>query len=272
MVFGVVEVGRIAVLIKEGEPYRRDVWIEGVKNAGYRVIDKPHMHPESQDVLLLWNRIHTQEDIARRYEAAGARVLIAENGYVGENQRALSLGLPNGRGSWHVGDHDRFQKLGIEVRPWRKSYSTDKILVLGQNGIGPEGIASPRKWADSIAKTLANQSHRPVEVRKNRTSRRSPLDFEGVHCVVTWSSSAGIKAMIEGIPAFYGLPGWIGQWSGKWLPYILSVGMDIEKPKKYGRTWMLYRLSWAQWSLDEIKEGTPFCWLLSFNQSNTALK
>ena len=200
--------------------------------------------------------------IARRYEQAGATVIVAENGFIGRapcggKMYALALGHHNGLGSWRVGEADRFKTLGVELKPWRAT--GENILILAQRGIGEPGVAMPRDWAATVHRRLSRVTSRPIRLRAHPGLLRTPLEpeLENVHAVVTWASGAAIKAIAAGIPCFHELPGWIGAGAAR-------LGIDkIEKPFLGDRTEMFHRLAWAQWSADEIASGEPFKWLLA---------
>ena len=61
-------------------PYYGHVMSKTLKSMGYRIISQPEQTPSKGDVLVLWNRYPRDERFTRVYEAAGARVIIIENG------------------------------------------------------------------------------------------------------------------------------------------------------------------------------------------------
>ena len=245
------------VLIKDDRPYF-SAFANGLSAAGYEVHKERQVDPIPGDVLLLWNRLPTQDHIARLYERIGATVLIAENGWIGENTYTLCQSYHCGAGYWFVGEESRWPKFGIQVQPWRKS--GEHILVIPQRGMGIPPIAMPRTWTADTIKILENETDRPIRIREPR-HRLTPLepDFDDCHAVVTWASGAGIKAIVAGIPVFYKMPGWVGQYAAVYgiEPDFYGVG-DLEKPYLGQREMMLHVMSWAMWQLDEIETGEPF--------------
>lgn len=221
----------------------------------------PEMHPSPESLLVIWNRSDWQDAIARRYEKHGARVIVAENGYlgidsVGHHLFALSLDHHNGCGRLPVGDGSRWARLGIDLLPWRKSGT--HILVLPQRGIGPRGVAMSRKWPIDLPHRLQWQS-RPVRMRPHPGRNKVPLepDLVDCWCAVTWGSTAALKALVAGIPVIAELPGWIG--TG-------AAGSDLnsaECPAMPERLMVFERLAWAQWSAAEIDAGIAFDYLLA---------
>lgn len=241
-----------SILLKQQPAYRHYCFVSGLRKVGFNVINRHQNDPKPGDVLVLWNRHPFQEHIATQYERAGATVLIAENGYIG-NTKAIAEGYHNGAGKWHVGEEDRWGKLGIGVRPWRKD--GDFILVLPQRGMGSQGIAMPRNWLANTLLQLSKITKRPVRIRKHPGQADCiPIEEElkGAWAAVTWASGAGIKAIVEGVPVFCGLRNWVGAQAA-------SLNLhNIEDPYLGDRMPMLRRLAWAQWTYAEIENGEPF--------------
>lgn len=241
--------------------YRRDAFLKGLARLGYAVGQPPRERPAPNDVLLIWNRSRANHDLANRYEAAGARVLVAENGYIGRDGDghllyALALGHHLGAGAWVEGAGDRWDHLGIEPRAWRATGS--EIVIMPQRGIGEPGIAMPSNWTADIVNRLRQVTGRPIRVRphpgKDKTDPAP--DLLNAWAAVTWASGAGIKSIVSGVPVFHDMPTWIGGPAAKF-----GIA-DIEAPFTGDRLPMLRRLAWAQWSVEEVQEGTPFKWLL----------
>lgn len=259
-----------ALCVIRNEPsYRKPFFVEGLKRLGYSISDDIGHRPKLDDVLVVWNRHGSHNAHALRFEQAGAKVIVAENGWMGKDPAghklyALCLGHHNGLGTWPVGPEDRWARLGIELKPWRTSGT--HILVFDQRGIGERGIASPPGWVDDVQRRLARATKRPVRLRvhpgrklKLNDAVMPPLepDLIDCHAVVTWSSGAAIKAIAAGIPAFHELPGWIGAGAAR-----LGID-DLESPFLGDRLPMFQRLAHAQWTADEIATGEPFKCLLA---------
>lgn len=263
---------RATILLSSALPYRRDCFVNGLARLGYSTDHRAEKHPEPGDVLVIWNRKEQDGYHALRYERAGATVLVAENGYIGKapdggKLYALAIGQHNGAGKWRVGGPERiasqmatgWHPFGLELKPWRER--GDGLLMLPQRGIGCRGVAMAAGWAPLTERALARVTNRPIRTRRHPGAEKVEpyADFAGLHAVVTWGSGAAIKAIVAGIPAFHGLPSWIG------APAALPIGSDIEAPFMGDRMPMLERLAWAQWSLAEISTGEPFAWLLQKN-------
>lgn len=255
-------------LIRPGPEYRSEAFAAGLRAVGYKYVPWHGGTPGRDDVLIIWNRYGHGEAAAEIFERAGARVLVAENGYIGKDKDgrqlyALALNHHNGAGHWHVGKEDRWAALGLELKPWRQA--GEHVLVCAQRGIGPKGVAMPPNWEHETVAKLLTLTKRPVRLRPHPETRGlavkpPPLeqDLENCHAVVVWGSGSGIKALVEGVPVISQMPNWIGQ--SACGPQKLS---DIEAPQTLAvRTAMLHSMAWAQWTLEEISAGLPFKYLL----------
>lgn len=253
---------RAYCLIRGHPVYRVDSFVEGLQHAGYSVTREYHGVVHGDDVLVIWNRYGQYNHIARLFELKGAKVLIAENGYLGRDWReqhwyALARNAHNGAGTWHVGDASRWDSLGVELAPWR--HGGAEVVVLATRHIGIDSIAEPRGWAERTAETLARTYRVAVRVRAHPGEGACvPLaqDLSRAMCVVSWGSGAALKAILWGVPAFYGFDRWIG--AGAAAP----LADFPDRPFMGDRLPMLRRLAWAQWTTEEIASGEPFKCLL----------
>lgn len=250
------------VLIRPQPNYRRDAIWAGLERRGFKCTANVLRQPKPEDVLVIWNRYGGNQLVAGQYEAAGATVIVVENGWIGQDDRglphyAMCLKHHNGAGEWHVGDDDRWTRLNTTLSPWRSDGR--HILVLPQRGIGPLGVGMPSNWVEDALGRLRAATKRLVRVRQHPGKTRPPLDpdFSGCWAAVTWGSGAAIKAIAAGIPVFYDMPNWIGG------PAAVRGLDNIEQPFLGDRLPMLRRLAWAQWSVAEIRAGEPFKWLLA---------
>lgn len=254
-------------LIRPEPHYRRDAFLTGLAAAGYAVTEGPPTFPVKHgDVLAIWNRYHERERIADRFEADGGAVLVAENGYVkgrhdGGTYYALAVHGHNGAGRWHIGGPERWQALGVEVKPWR-CRDDGHILVAPNRPFGMRGFAMPAGWGERTADELRRGTRRQVRLRTHPGNGRPavPLadDLRGAHCVVIWSSSVGVRALIDGVPVICAAPAWICKGAA------MAPGQDLFRfaMMDEARARALHGLAWAQWSVEEIASGEPFRHLL----------
>lgn len=255
---------RAICLIREQPHYRREAFCEGLQRVGYSIRNAFVPDINQDDVLVIWNCYGANEVYAQAFKNAKAKVVVAENGYIGHDEQgrhlyALAKGHHNGAGSWYVGGEERWRKQNITVKPWREG--GDELVILPQRGIGPPKVAMPTAWVADLKLRLPALTDLPVRVRQHPGIKACvPLeeDLARAKAVVTWGSGAAIKALCLGIPAFYDFPDWIGALAGSRVEEIKGPWF-VERDC---RELMLHRLSWAQWSIAEIQEGLPFRYLL----------
>lgn len=258
-------------LIRALPHYRREAFDAGLAACGFAVKHLEGGHaPRPGDVLAIWNRYGTQANEARRYEAAGATVIVAENGYLGADCEgrqlyALAAGGHNGTGRWWPERLDgaaRWKALGLDLAPWRAA--GQHVLVCPAREFGTRLTATPSFWAEETAARLRLLTDRPVRVRQHprqveaRGGKAVPLaeDLAGAWCVVVWGSTAGLRALLAGVPAVYRQPDWIG------APAASAELASVISPLRPDRLPMFERLACAQWTTEEIARGEPFAHLL----------
>lgn len=246
-------------------PYRGELIAAGLQACGYKVSYTPDNDPRPGDVFVMWNRYGMREKIAQSYERAGGHVLVVENGYFGRDWRnehwyAISKGHHNGGGAWREGGPERWDRFGIELQPWRTD--GQEIVVLASRGFGAEAVREPKGWSQAIVRDVEKRIGRRVRVRAHPgpdKGKAKPLeqDIANSYAVVTWGSTAALKALVMGIPVFHGFPKWIGAGAARPFEH------DIQDRFLGDRLPMLRRLAWAMWEKREIEKGEPFRWLLT---------
>lgn len=250
---------RALSLLRNSEHYRSAAFRAGLEAVGFQVVPEL-LDPTPADVLLTWNRTGGYNDTARRFESAGARVIVAENGYLGKAWRggkwfALSLGHHVGAGDWKPAGPERWDAMCVQLAPWNRGWGD--ILVLEQRGIGEPGIASPPGWAEEVARRAGGRVRRHPGAGVPAISLEA--DLVGVREVITWHSAAALHALIAGVPVFYDFPRWIGGAAG--VPLRLRGKADALRDDA-ARLAMFRSLAWAQWQLQEIERGDAFAHLL----------
>lgn len=244
--------------------YRRAAFDAGLTRLGYKMVTAGQ--PKGpRDLMLLWNLHGGNETLAREWEAKDGTVLVCENSYAGKDEKgrqlyAISVHAHNGAGWFPVGTEDRFERLGIDLAPWRAAGG--HTLVAGQRGIGSRAMASPPGWDDKMMQRLRELGHRNVKLRRHpgRTTPATTLeqDLEGASLCMIWSSASGVKALTMGIPVIYTAPHWICEGAA-------TRGLEtIGSPRRDDalRRIAMHRMSYGQWRVDEIEAGEPFRWIL----------
>lgn len=257
--------------IRNQPVYRREAFARGLAACSYEVVFTDQ-HPgaptptSSDDALVIWNRYGTWHDLAVAFERKGCAVVVAENAYLANDRAdrkryALARDGHNGSGWWPLGGPERWQALGLEIRPWRAA-GAGHVLVCPNRSFGRPGFVMPNDWAAQTAAKLRRFTDREVRVRPHpgNDPPKKPFaaDLEGAHAVVIWSSSVGCEALLAGVPVFATAPWWICKSATK------ENLAEIETPRCYWweRKRAFERLAWAQWHVDEIETGEPFQHLL----------
>jgi hypothetical protein len=251
---------RAVCLIRNALVYRREIFVSGLRKAGFSVQDHLPGRPSPEDVLVIWNRYGHSNDEATRFERAGARVVVCENGYLGKAWHgdtwiAMALSHHAGAGKWNEGGSERWDALGVPLLPFRTVGS--ELVILAQRGIGEEGVASPPQWADQVQRKYGGR------IRKHPTNANVielEEDLVNAASVITWNSAAGLRSLMLGVPVWYGFKHWIGAQAAKALDLY---GKEPPNRDENVRLKMFRRLAWAQWRLEkEIGTGEAFSCLL----------
>lgn len=245
-------------LIRREPYYRRDAFDAGLRAHG--LIPSSSPAPAPGNVLVVWNRKPPVEDnLAAQYERAGGKVIVVENAYaqrVDKSMYAISLGQHHMGGP--TGPDDRFAALGFEVKPWR-STPGGHVLICGQRSIGSPAMASPPQWAERMAERVRKLGLKPrIRQHPGNFKATVPLekDLEGAYACAIWSSGAGVRALIEGIPVVYSAPHWICKTAA-------SAGLNNMGFGDTSRRMALHTMAWGQWTVAEIAAGEPFKRLLA---------
>lgn len=249
--------------------YRHEAFSAGLREAGYDVATHFPTIAKLGDVMLIWNRYGEFHDRATRFEQQGGTVIVAENGYLGpkgisphamdpRTWYALALKDHNGAGRVRVGGPERFDALEVDVKPWRED--GNHILVCPNRSFGPVHRIMPLGWDRDVAKRLRGITKREIRIRPHPGNGQpaKPLaeDLAGAWACVIWGSSAGVHALVAGVPVVAECHYWIAKGATGLLD-------DIDAPDLPNRMPTFHALAWAQWSFHEIATGEPFRRLLS---------
>lgn len=250
---------RAVCSIREALIYRRAAFLSGLRAAGYRIVDSVS-DPDRDDVLVIWNRYGHNDNEAARFERAGARVVVVENGYMGKSWLgdrwfALSLSQHAGMGKWVSGGPERWDDLRVQLAPWCEGGTETIILV--QRGIGSPSVRSPDGWAESVQRKYGGR----IRAHPGKHEPAVPLieDLRNASSVITWSSTAALAALAAGIPVWAAVSWWIGAAACK------PLTLFGEEPARddAARLMTFRRTAWAMWRASEVENGTAFRHLLS---------
>ena len=149
----------------------------------------------------------------------------------------------------------RFKNLKIPVKPWRSATPNSAPIVICEQSSSfmrmPAGYGPA--WLDDTLHNLYtyDRQHRPIQVRpwdrdKALQSASLPEQLAGAHCLITYSSTAAITALIAGIPVISG---------GAAKPLSGSI-FDLENlPMGTDRERLFGILADNQFTLEEMRNG-----------------
>lgn len=178
---------------------------------------------------------------------------------------------------WDNPDPRRWQQiskdLDISLKDWRANGNHILICTQRNGGWSMKGL-SVLQWLDQIVQQIKKYSNRPIVVRGHpgdkaaksylksqpgkytvSTNEHILDDFKNAWAVVTYNSTPGVAASIEGIPAFITDP--IPETSQAY-----SVGnydlKNLETPELKDRQQWIERLSMCHWNHDELSNGSAW--------------
>jgi hypothetical protein len=177
---------------------------------------------------------------------------------------------------------DRFNKLNLKIKPWRKSTDDSHILITTQN-LNDASLFGIHYtwWLENTIRHLLKKTNRKIIVRDHPENKSKLSEYlnntfmihtkqveyqntgtiqealKNTHCMVTYSSGSSIDAILEGIPVISS-----SEYSFVWDISSHTLN-DIENPKCGNREQLLYDLAYSQWSIEEIENGTAWQHLIS---------
>lgn len=247
-------------LLRATPHYRRDAFGAGLQAAGFDVVDQLP-DPSRGDAVLIWNRYGGHHERALAFERAGGIVFVAENSPLGNDALpsgcySLALGavaIVGGRFPSH--DDSRLEAFRLRLGDWTSARGPG--VVFGQRGIGSPSAASPRGWAEDVARRLGGRVRPHPGTATPAVALES--DLASAEWAATWASAAAIRAIILGVPVHFAHPG-----------FVLSEACEPisawpkRKRDDRARLGALRRLAWCIHSVDEIRSGDAFRRTLAF--------
>lgn len=256
----------------------REACIEGLARLGYEPIvmhEREYREPIG-DWAVAYGLPGNLMQAFRDYPASGRQYVNIDLGYWGRHEGGRYVGFhkfavnarhPTGYFQQRLHPGNRFEKFGLTIKPWRKSDPRDPVLVAGMSGKASAvaGLGY-ETWERAAIAQLRKHTKRPIIYRPKPTDKAAkPLDgtrfspksedlmglLRACHAVVTHHSNVAVDALIEGVPVFCD--------DGVATAMGLSDLSQIDKPiRPPGREQWAADIAYAQWSVPEMKKGTPF--------------
>ncbi len=151
---------------------------------------------------------------------------------------------------WHngSGNHlpDRLNKLSLEIKEKKK---TGDYVILSEPV--PEAIDHYNlyNWTQNTIDKLKNYTDRKIILHSRRSEIKLDDLLKNAWAFVSDHSSAGFKAMMEGVPAFF-------------TNSTLSKISSIDKIEKHEINYDTFNnLAYEQWTIEEIQNGEAWSYL-----------
>lgn len=150
-------------------------------------------------------------------------------------------------------DSARFNRFGLEVKPYRQAGAT--IVIATQSDLWHRWATgrSAQGWANEVTAELARITDRRVVTVAHKGDYPLAEALRSAFAVVTHSSSAAVAAALEGVPTFCLEDCAASAFSRRDLAGIETPLYDAEL-----RIRALWRMAAAQWTRDEIADGTAW--------------
>jgi hypothetical protein len=201
----------------------------------------------------------------RQAQREGRNWFYADNGYFFPGRRISERGYyritKNAMQHDGSGDStpDRWSRLGIKIKPWRKTGSHIVICPPGRLLAAAMNVDADQ-WLTDMLANLRASTDRPFRLRKKMSweevmRRDGPTladDLRECWALVTHSSNAAVEALIAGVPVLC---------TDRCAAYRMGSAdvSQIEKPlMREDREQWAWNLAANQWNIDEMRDGT--CW------------
>jgi len=172
-------------------------------------------------------------------------------------------------GRWHKIKRD----LGIELKPWRENGKYILICLQRNGGWSMKGL-DVMQWCHRTINEIRKYTDRPIVVRAHpgdkkareylrlnlpgvKISKGKTLldDFHKARAVVTYNSSPGVAAAIEGIPVFVTDPEPRNSQAYPVANTDLSLLLD---PKRPDRQEWIERIAMSHFNFEDLRNGTAW--------------
>lgn len=263
-----------------------DAFQIGANRLGYRCIH----NSASADVHVIWSvllrgRMQGNLEIWNRAKQQNKNIIVLEVGAFvrGHTWKMAVNGITSSAcyGSCDI-DESRISKLNLSLKPWHHKHGS--ILIAGQhrNSMQWDTPMHMDMWLNNTIVEIRKYSNQSIIVRshprcpidvkhlkhnKNITLQQPvklkntyddyDFDLTNISTVINYSSNPGTLAAIAGVPIF------VDKKSLAW-PVSNTTFEHIEQPIQPDREEWLKKMSFTEWTIDEISTGYPLSRLISY--------
>ncbi len=148
---------------------------------------------------------------------------------------------------------DRWEKLGIELQPWKRS-GGEYVLVLGQTAGDITVCHDYRTFLHTMVEFAEASQPLPVRLRYHPlvkvTEQSLSTQLERAAMCVTFSSNAAVEAVIAGVPTMV--------FSKNSVAYPVTSHILTKGPRYADRQQWANDLAYRQYTLQELRDGTAW--------------
>lgn len=151
---------------------------------------------------------------------------------------------------------DRWHSHNIRLQKWRSGQGED-IIVCPPTGVVAETFGK-QNWLATTLRAIQDRTKRRIVVRHKHDSAQTTLSeaVKTAHALVTYNSIAAVEAAVLGVPV-------IVHEKSAAAP-VGAVSLDlIENPPMPDRAAWAASLSYAQFTLDEMRSGLAWAALVA---------
>lgn len=256
-----------------------DAFAQGAAKLGYNCRE----NVTSADVDVIWSvlwRGRMQGNLAvwNRAKQKNKPIIVLEVGAIQRNKTwkmAVNGITYNAYYAFESVDETRIKKLGLHCKPW--TISDGNVLIAGQHRQSQQWDTPDHMdhWLDTTLKTIRQNTDKKIILRPHprcainintyrhisNLSYQQPykqfgsydnydLSYDNISCVVNYSSNPGVLAALAGVPVF------VGNKSLAW-PVSNESFDTLDCPTTPDRSDWLKKISYTEWTIDEISTGYP---------------
>ena len=215
-------------------------------------IDEEH-ELEDHDIPIFWGVLHGNSKLIWRCIEERRMWIFCDHAYLNrghENKNYRMTINSYGMKSIKNWGGERFTKMGIDVKEWRKQ--GQHVLICPPTTYFMKHHKVKSGWADDIKDLLMKYTDREIRVRKKPIKGgKGPTledDLINCHAVISHMSNVAVDAVVKGIPVF------VNHNSAAQMVGSTHLN-EIESPVICDRKEWLNSLAWNQFTDKEISSG-----------------